>query len=416
MTTPLRIVWMSNAPFCPSGYGKQTLYALNSLKELKQRGAPIEDVALCANYGIQTGRFDMGDLRVYGSASGQDMYGNGAAKVAMEDFEGNLLVTLYDAFVMDSNFGNYGYLWAPWFPVDHDPMPPQVRGHLQSAQFPLAMSEFGLGKAQELNLEKARYLPHCTMTEVYAPRPELKRAAKEKLGVDPDGFLFGMVANNVEQAYSRKGYAQALEAFQRVIAEVPGQTDLFMLSRPRPANGMDLVTLGQMFMVEERVMYPSDHSMATLFNHDKGMALFYNALDCLIMPSTGEGFGVPLIEAQASGVPVITHDCTSMTEVLGPDAGILLPRGAPYWTDQNSFRFMPDVKALADAMVEVAMLTDVERTQMGAAGRAHVEANYKREDVRDRYWEPLLNEMADAIDAELTEAAEEEMALAGGAG
>jgi glycosyltransferase involved in cell wall biosynthesis len=45
------------------------------------------------------------------------------------------------------------------------------------------------------------------------------------------------------------------------------------------------------------------------------MAHLYNSLDVLMNASSGEGFGVPIIEAQACGVPVLTHNATSMTEL-----------------------------------------------------------------------------------------------------
>lgn len=49
----------------------------------------------------------------------------------------------------------------------------------------------------------------------------------------------------------------------------------------------------------------------------------YNAADCLLAPSLYEGFGFTLLEAMASGTPVITANVTAMPEVAG-DAAILV--------------------------------------------------------------------------------------------
>jgi glycosyltransferase involved in cell wall biosynthesis len=63
----------------------------------------------------------------------------------------------------------------------------------------------------------------------------------------------------------------------------------------------------------------------------------------LVYPSLIEGFGLPLLEAQASGTPVITSDRFSMPEVAGP-AGRLV--------DPN------DTMSLAAAMAQVAALVE----------------------------------------------------------
>lgn len=53
------------------------------------------------------------------------------------------------------------------------------------------------------------------------------------------------------------------------------------------------------------------------------LPLWYNAADLLAYPSLYEGFGLPPLEAMASGTPVVTSNTSSLPEVVG-DAGILV--------------------------------------------------------------------------------------------
>ena len=54
------------------------------------------------------------------------------------------------------------------------------------------------------------------------------------------------------------------------------------------------------------------------------MPALYSAATLFTSPSLYEGFGLPILEAMACGVPVLASDISSMPEVVG-DAGVLLP-------------------------------------------------------------------------------------------
>ena len=54
----------------------------------------------------------------------------------------------------------------------------------------------------------------------------------------------------------------------------------------------------------------------------------YNAVDCLVLPSLVEGFGLPVVEAQACGCPVVTSNLSSLPEVAGSGAIFVDPYSA----------------------------------------------------------------------------------------
>ena len=56
---------------------------------------------------------------------------------------------------------------------------------------------------------------------------------------------------------------------------------------------------------------------------DKELARLYRAADCFVYPSLYEGFGLPILEAFASGCPVVTSGLTATAETAG-DAAILI--------------------------------------------------------------------------------------------
>ena len=52
----------------------------------------------------------------------------------------------------------------------------------------------------------------------------------------------------------------------------------------------------------------------------------YNEALCLLYPSDYEGFGLPILEAQAAGCPVIAQNSSSIPEVIGPHRNGWLPK------------------------------------------------------------------------------------------
>lgn len=72
---------------------------------------------------------------------------------------------------------------------------------------------------------------------------------------------------------------------------------------------------------------------------EKDLPALYSNAEALLFPSLFEGFGLPILEAQACGCPVITSNISSMPEIAGKEGAILVD---PYSVDQ-----------IAEAMVQM---------------------------------------------------------------
>ncbi len=84
------------------------------------------------------------------------------------------------------------------------------------------------------------------------------------------------------------------------------------------------------------------------------LPLIYAAADIFVYISLWEGFGLPVLEAMASGVPVITSNASSLPEVVG-DAGIIVD-------PENIENIAAAMKALA--------INETLKTQLRQAGLA----------------------------------------------
>jgi glycosyltransferase involved in cell wall biosynthesis len=69
----------------------------------------------------------------------------------------------------------------------------------------------------------------------------------------------------------------------------------------------------------------ADRVIKLSFMTDDELVALYNLADCYLYPSKYEGFGLPILEAQACGCPVITSNVSSCPEVAGDSAFLVDP-------------------------------------------------------------------------------------------
>jgi glycosyltransferase involved in cell wall biosynthesis len=357
-----KLLWHSNAPWSPTGYGNQT--GLFSPLIAQQY-----DMAISSFYGLEGAPITWDGIPVFPGLGGQfgDEY---LVQHAKHFFGGDprdgLVVTLMDVWVLDPRWMEQLNA-ACWVPVDHEPAPPKViQFFVDSGAVPIVMSRFGeqmLGRLDPL------YCPHGIDTEVY--RPHDRRKVREEVGMPQDGFLVGMVAANKGRP-SRKGFSQAFQAFKR-LAEKHDNAYLYLHTMVNSgiAGGEDIpAMLTALEIPQERVMIADQYRVLFDPLSSKSMAKVYSAMDVLLNPAMGEGFGIPVLEAQACGVPAVVTDFTAMKEVCGAGWHVGHDR---YWTGLNSWQAVPDVDDIVDALEDCYNLESRERQKLSSTARAHAQ-------------------------------------------
>jgi len=85
------------------------------------------------------------------------------------------------------------------------------------------------------------------------------------------------------------------------------------------------------------------------------LATLYREAEALVFPSRYEGFGLPVLEAMASGTPVVATSAGAIPEVAG-DAAILVDAGDPVALAGGIERALADRERLSHAGLERARL------------------------------------------------------------
>ena len=143
----------------------------------------------------------------------------------------------------------------------------------------------------------------------------------------------------------RKNHVSLVQAYGRLGASAP---PLIIIGQRDFAYAAVFETIQRLQMTDRiRIIEDADdEALPALLRHARLM----------VYPSHAEGFGMPVLEALASGVPVITSNTTSLPEVAGPAAWLTSPT---------------DVERLAACLREALAETPTAREQRIERGLEH---------------------------------------------
>ena len=179
----------------------------------------------------------------------------------------------------------------------------------------------------------------------FAPGPTLMR---QQLGIPLDAQVIGFVGRLTRD----KGVPELVEAFEHILAAVP---TAYLLMVGWFDQSEDALTLALRRKIE-------NHPRILVTGIVESTPAYYRAMDLLVLPSWREGFPNAVLEASATGIPVVTTMATGARDSVVPEVtGLVISPGYP--------------EAITEAVL--TLLADPERrARMGGAARSWVLENF----------------------------------------
>ncbi len=305
----MRILWHGISAFAPSGYG---VASHNLIKRLQKAG---HDVVLFTLYGLQGGRIEWDNIPHW--PPGMQQFGTDVIQGYVKEFQPDVVLTLYDEWVLGSWSDMLGDLWLPWVVVHYDPMEPKLYAATKNTWRQLALCNWGAKMMKDKGMSP-RTVPLGVDTKVYQPIVDTldakgtiitQNALKKELGVMEDEFLVGMVAANID---FRKNMESQMRVFRDFNKKYP-DTHMFIKTNPSmSAGGLPIAEMLNYMGAGMCVSIP-ERDIADVSSTQ--MCKWYNSFDIYLGAACSEGFGLPLLEANACGIPVITSDFSAMPEI-----------------------------------------------------------------------------------------------------
>jgi len=212
--------------------------------------------------------------------------------------------------------------------------------------------------------KRIRFIPNGLDIDEFCPNQKFRKKLREELNIDKY-FVWLAIGRLVDA----KDYPNMLEAFRRLEKE----TNTILLIVGQGSLHDELINLAEEMNLSDRVRF---------LGVRQDIPELMNMADAYVMSSAWEGLPMVLLEAAASGLPIVATDVGGNGEVVKSDvSGYLVSAG--------------DSSVLQSAMQRIMAKTNEKRTNMGRIGREHVENNYAHAHIvktwEDLYWD-LLNQ------------------------
>lgn len=320
-----------------------------------------------------------------------DAFGHDLMAAHCEKLKIDAVVTLTDTWAFRPDVMSQ-VRWFPLTPVDHMPVPPGVVNALKGSVQPIAISKFGVDQLQRAGFQPM-YLPHGVDPAIW--RPVTMESARAAVNIPQEAFWVSFVGVN-DAVPSRKGLPELLAAWSMFSPRHPDARLYLHTSREGnlPISHLGGVQLGELFksfgIDESTVQLPDAYAYRTGIAASM-LALIASASDVFVLPSRGEGFGLPALEFQRCGCPAILTDFAASSELC---ASGWLVDGECEWTWQNATNVKPSALSIVERLEEAYAERGNMRRRMQAIEFAR---QYDIDVIMQRHGAQLLESMADRV-------------------
>jgi len=376
-----RILWSSCAPWSASGYGTQTSIWIRKLRDM---GHEVFAATYWGLNGAPTSWDGITILPGFGAN-----YSSPSLQQHARHIDPDLVITLGDVWVLDANVLRELPV-GHWLPADCRPMSAADRGVVEAGGSSLiAMSRFGLARFKDAGFGTSLYVPHGISFDEWTI-PEDKAALREAAGIGPDTFVIGVNAANNDAI--RKAPSEMLLAFAKFLRSRPNSL-LWLHTAVHCDGGQDLEFLAESLGITDRVRVVDQYRYNAGLIQPADLRDWYGCCDVLLAATYAEGFGLPIVEAQACGVPVITTRCSSMEE-LNPDGAQV--DGEPFFNGvHRAWWIRPFVSGIVAALEE----TYERRGEVDPVKLREGVARYEVGRVATEHMAPAVDELVERMAA-----------------
>ena len=302
----------------PSGYGR---ICSEILTRLTRRGYEVVSASLMYD-GLLPPMYEGQRLPYWvasmgGHANWPELF---AALVGV--YQPDVMIVIQDAPYAETirngplDWSRYGLVVIT--PVDGAPVYPQWVEMLKKADGTLSISQFGVDTHRAAGIPSELCRPGMNPNVFYRMPDAERLAVRAKLGIATDAFVLGSVCMN----QGRKSIPGMMRGFFKFAQDKPSARFLMNMDAQSPA-GWDLLQLCQMYGWDaSKLLFKAQCEQRGVFE----LRERYNVMDAHAVLAHREGFGLPLVEAQACGVVSMAIEWCSGAEICGDGYGVLVDR------------------------------------------------------------------------------------------